>query len=391
MDVAQRGIITLICSSLTGEALTLPEGFDLEKAYAKILRHGILAMAYDGAVNCGIDKKLPVMQKMFQGYLKCMLQSEKQLQMVKKVCTAFDRAEVDYMLLKGCNMKDLYPKPELRQMGDADILIRTAQYKQIMVILSELGFEEQRESDHELIWTCPALFLELHKRLIPSDNEDYCRYFGDGWQLAGSSRGSRYEMDKEDEYIYLFTHLAKHYRDGGVGCRHVADLWVFRRQYTQVDWSYIENELDKLHLLEFERNMIRVLSAWFEGAEVDEKTQFITETIFQSGAWGKHSDHILATTLKLSKKTKSMFSARMKRMWNLAFIPYYQMKKKYPVLDRIPILLPVYWIVRIIDILFLTSGKWERHSQEFLHSTDENVKEYQRALQYVGLDFHFKE
>ena len=69
MDVQQQGILTLIRCGLTGEKLALPEGFDLEKAIPQIMRHGVTAMAYDGAVKCGVDKGLPVMQKLFQTML----------------------------------------------------------------------------------------------------------------------------------------------------------------------------------------------------------------------------------------------------------------------------------------------------------------------------------
>ena len=76
MDTLQQGIVTLIRSSLTEEQLVLPEDFDLETAYPQIVRHGVVALAYDGAVKCGVDKRSPVMQKLFQGYCRCLQRSE---------------------------------------------------------------------------------------------------------------------------------------------------------------------------------------------------------------------------------------------------------------------------------------------------------------------------
>ena len=58
-------------------------------------------------------------------------------------------------------------------------------------------------------------------------------------------------MTPEDEFIYLFTHFAKHYRDGGIGCRYVVDLWVFLRNNPTMDPEKIKRELDKLQLREF--------------------------------------------------------------------------------------------------------------------------------------------
>lgn len=390
MDVLQQGIVTLIRSGLTGEKRTLPEAFDLEQAYPRIVHHQIQPICYLGAVSCGVDKQLPVMQQLFRGYCRCLVHNEGQMAVVQRVCAGFDEGGIDYMLLKGCNLKRLYPQPELRLMADADILIRMDQYDRIRPILLELGLQEDRESDHELIWSNAALQLELHKRLIPSGNRDYFRYFGDGWDLANIQNGNQYSMTPEDEYIYLFTHFAKHYRDGGIGFRHAVDLWVYRKAKA-LDETYIAAELKKLHLLEFEQNVRRMLAVWFEDAEPDEKSRFITNVIFGSGAWGQHLNHILAATARESKDTNNLFAARVKRLWKLTFLPYWQMKQKYPVLVRWPVLLPVFWVVRAVDILVFTKGKMQRHGREFLYTSAKNTETYQRALNYVGLDFHFKE
>ena len=68
-------------------------------------------------------------------------------------------------------------------MVDADVLVKTEQYPKIKNIMSSLGYCETKESDHEYIWDKKGFFhLELHKRLIPSNNEDYYSYYGDGWK-----------------------------------------------------------------------------------------------------------------------------------------------------------------------------------------------------------------
>ena len=141
------------------------------------------------------------MKMLFQHYCRSLQHSEGQMKAVEQLCEAFDAEGIAYMPLKGCLMKRLYPSPELRPMGDADILIRPEQYERIRLVVEKLGYDEQVESDHELIWHRKDLNLELHKRLIPSYNRDYYRYFGDGWNLAKVERGTRYMMTCEDEYI----------------------------------------------------------------------------------------------------------------------------------------------------------------------------------------------
>lgn len=391
MDVQDDGILVLLRSVLEGRELALPEGFELEAAYPQLRRHQIMALAYLGAVQCGIDKKLPVMQNLFRDYCLCLQRSEEQMQTVEAVYRAFDKAGVDYMPLKGCNLKALYPAPELRIMGDADILIRTEQYDKIRPLMEKMGFAEGVESDHELVWHSDKLFLELHKRLIPSYNRDYYRYFGDGWRLASMSNGTRYAMKPEDEFIYLFTHFAKHYRDGGIGVRHLLDLHVFLQANKQLDMEYVLCELDKLQLRVFFEHILRASRASFCDGEWDDVTKFIVQHIFFSGAYGTAELKSASEVVRLSGQTGQERSFRFKKLLGIVFLPYGAMTQKYAVLRKLPILLPVFWGVRGVSVLISKRKSIQRVAKDFQDGSAQKANLYRQALNYVGLDFNFEE
>ena len=67
MNIEQNGIITLIKSALSGEKLALLEGFDFAKACETAKAHGVSAIIYYGALNCGIDSSSAEMQMLFLG------------------------------------------------------------------------------------------------------------------------------------------------------------------------------------------------------------------------------------------------------------------------------------------------------------------------------------
>ena len=78
MDGIKRGVITLIKSAITGESYPLPEGFVLRDVANTMSRLQMLTLGYTGAVNCGIDPELEIMQKMQEycpGYLLCLYHS----------------------------------------------------------------------------------------------------------------------------------------------------------------------------------------------------------------------------------------------------------------------------------------------------------------------------
>ena len=389
MDSFQQGILTLIKCAITESPQHLPASFSLEAAEAFAAKQQLVPLVYTGALVCGIPAGEPLMQRMFQTYLKLTIHSERQMAAIHRLCRSFEENQIDYLLLKGCIMKPLYPKPELRYMGDADILIRMEQYPKIIPLMEALGYERKEETNHELPWNSQALFVELHKMLIPSYNKDYYAYFGDGWHFAKKAEGYRYVYSAEDDFIFQFSHFAKHYRNGGIGCRYVLDLWIFRRANPQLDESYIRTELKKLHLLEFYENILRLIQAWFEDGAMDEKLEFMTQVIFSGGSWGSWEKRILVQETHSAKVTGSRTGRTLKLLLRKILPPLSEMKWHYPLLEKQPWLLPVLWIVRLADILLFKRHKIRKTQSILKEATDDKLRDYHKSLQYVGLDFHF--
>lgn len=385
MNNIQLGVITLIKSAITGEKLALPDCFSLGEALPVLKKHGIQAMGYIGAVNCGIPKSDPIMQGLFQFYCRSVVFSQRQLDKINQLFDAFENNGIDYMPLKGTILKHLYPSHELRPMGDADVLIRVEQYDRIKPIMESLGFCFDIESDHELHWRCPELHVELHKRLIPSNNQDLYLYFGDGWQLAKQESGRRYQMTLEDQFVFLFTHFVKHFRGGGIGCRHVTDLWVFQKKHSAMDQAYIQQQMKELHLLAFYNNMQALLSCWFDQGQWNEKTEFIAEFIFNSGIWGKQKSHDLAANAKFAVKTGNVRKGKWSHFLSRAFPSLTYVGYQYPVVKKVPIFLPVFWVVRWINIAIHKPDVMKRRFRMLDSSNNDEILKWQKNMDYVGL------
>ena len=291
MNTTRRGIVQLLKSAVTGEACPLPEGFSLAEALPIINRHHLDTLAYQGASNCGLNGMSPVMLELLRRYCARLMYSEAQMAAIGRLLAVFEEKGIHYMPLKGTNMKARYPRPELRIMGDADILIRAEQYDSICGILESMGYSYVMEGSHEYVWESGEVTLELHHQLIPSRDQEYRAYFGDGWRLAAHRDGFRYAMAPEDEYIHLITHFAMHYLTGGIGCRHTLDLWVYRRCFPDMDEAYIRTQLSRLRLLEFHDHVCRLLKAWFEGGGEDDRTALMTDFIFYGRSWKSWLKH----------------------------------------------------------------------------------------------------
>ena len=390
---SQKGLVTLVRNALLDEKSALPEDFDFGEAVAIAKKHGVLNMIYYGAVAAGVDKNDEVMQGLFLYSCKAAAKSTQQLYELDRIFDAFRENGIDYMPLKGSILKRMYPKSDMRLMGDADILIRTSQYNKAMPIMVSLGFNQGSESDHEYVWRNKGLLVELHKCLIPSYNKDYYAYFGDGWEKAhpASEDGCRYEMSVEDQFVYLFCHFAKHYRSGGIGIKHLTDIYIYKKNYPQLDEDYVAAEFKKLMLDEFYINITNLLDCIFGSREFTEKDKFIFEIILASGAFGTAKNQAVSLAVRESKAAGSAKKAKSRRIRQTFFPSLKYMKLRYHVLDKAPFLLPFMWVVRGFDVVLFRRKNLKRNTDGLKELTPESIESFQQSLLYVGLDYNFKE
>ncbi len=385
----QKDIISLLKASLMDVEPDIREDADFRAIYDFAEKQQVVPALYYGALKLPGFESHPVYQRFFERFCVYLGHNADQLDTIETICDAFDAEGIAYMPVKGTLLKGLYPSPEMRTMGDADILIRMEEYDRVEKVMLELGCHQDYESDHEYSWTtATGLQIELHKRLIPTYNKDYYAYYGDGWKWAHPCEGktSRYEMSPEDTFIFLFTHFAKHYRDQGIGLKYVVDFYVFRREYPHLDIAYIEKELEKLQLFEFYENIMCLLNVWFDDAPSGELTDYLTHKIFFDGVFGRSELNAISEGLKLSKSTKSV---KAKKKWQLFFPPYSVMRIRYPILNKLAFLLPFLWIFRLFDLAINHRDRYRRRMNRVNRMSDESISQYQRELNYVGLDYNF--
>ena len=204
MEILHKNLLLAIKSALTGDTVSIDDDLDYEKIFAISRTHQIVPLVFDGLYKAkgnfeGIEY--------FKHYtFKMIGRDQNQLFTLRKIETLFADNGIDYMLLKGSSIKKFFPASEFRIMSDVDILIKESQYKSIKPLFTQLGFEEKIESDHEYIWVNKTgVMVELHKRLIPSYNDDYYSYYINPWEKAVYRSNHSFSLSKEDEYTVFWS------------------------------------------------------------------------------------------------------------------------------------------------------------------------------------------
>ncbi len=385
--------IQIVKAGLLGNKAAIPNDFDLGSLYVAAKKHRIMNLVFHGAVCSGADEKHEAMQKLYSAAVAEVIFHEKQKTELYKLFCELEKNKINYMPLKGTVLKELYKKPELRSMGDADILIKMEEYPRIKEIMQRLGFEFKKESSNEIVWKKEGfLTVELHSALFPSFAKELYNPFKDIWSRALKDGSEyRHRMSFEDEFVYNFTHFVKHYKFGGIGVKHLCDLYVLMSERS-LDLELIDREIEKLHLTEFYRNIRKTLNFWFSDGKSDEKVELITKTIIKSGAFGTKKTSQNAFALRLASENEALKGKGKLTVWMFKVFPKDKfIEHKYAFLKKHKWLLPVAWVHRWFDALFLNRRKIKNGIKAIKNTNSDKMTQIEKDFLAVGLNFNYTE
>lgn len=380
-------MLRLMGAVVSGASLPAPPSdINWDQMYAISKYHNVAnIVAYAVSIE-DYPMENEIKQKFLKNMFDAVLLDENQKKEFNALFEAFEENGIKYMPLKGLNLKKLYESSDMRNMSDGDILICENDRDKISTVMQKLGYQFKKESNHELIYVKePFINVELHKMLIPSYNDDLYAYYGDGWKLANREAETlRYKLNAENEFIYILAHFAKHYRDGGAGIKYILDIWLYLKK-NKVDLDYVKIELEKLGLLSFGENIIKLTKVWFENSPSDELMADMTNYIIDSGVYGNAKNKALVTQMR-ENSAENIEKRKKNTKFRLIFPTMEHMRRNYTILNKHPYFIPFFWIWRIIRVLI---GKTDRNTlKKFEYITSENLCAFDLHMKKVGLDIY---
>ncbi len=382
-------LIALLAAVLHGKnPPPLPPELDLEKLYKLAAWHHVANMAYYGLIRLD-PLPPPAVMKPFQEARNLALVKEARQELeVGQLVMALEAHQIKHLPLKGFIIKHLYPQPDMRLMADIDILVEESQLqaaKEVMLALGYTAFSEG--ANHDVYHKMPVMNIELHRALIAKSYPDLHAYFGAGWERAVLKEGTNYhyQMTREDFYIYLLGHMAKHYRNAGTGIRSVMDVWVYKNQLqNQLDWSYIQTELRKAGLFDFAQNMETLAECWFDGREYSEEYLALTQFILTSGTYGTRRRAAVNRLIKEKDAEDSFYFAKLKYTLRILFPERQHMAILFPILNQRPFLLPFTWVIRGVRTVLFKPVRIKRRLGDAVSLTENHSAEMEKIQRLSG-------
>lgn len=340
----------LLSSVLNGtEPLAMPEGMTLGGLYRYQKEQDVTNMAYVALKGLGYDDVELVEYK--DDYKLNILREARFELAGQQAFDAFEKAEIDFIPLKGAIVKNLFPNPSLRTFTDIDIYVGD-KLEKAESVLTELGYEREGSEEHNDISYVkkPSIHIELHRDLFP-DDYDFEGYFDEPFKRTELKDGYEYyHLYKPDDFfIHVLCHLYKHFTFGGCGLRQYLDIYVMT-QKMKLNMEYIRSELRSFGMEGFLDTTLKLNRFFFDGEKPDDELIEIAEFVFNNSTFG-NADNRLVLDYDKGHGEKRTLWGNIKYFADRWQLKYSQMKLRYKVLKYLPFLLPFCWIHRLFAAL----------------------------------------
>lgn len=375
------------------------EDLDWEVIFKITGKHKIHPTIFFGIqkLPSAIQQHIPHFNDYFTAYQKNLILDTNRTFEIDILKNEFEKNNVDYVLLKGSVTKYLYPDTSMRVMSDIDIFYRTditdtAKEKELIISLMEKnGYKIWSREPMEISFYKPLtaisrnMRIEMQKALMDQGYDVWFQYLENIWdRLIQKNSSHEYVMSNEDFYIYHIIHMAKHFKNGGIGIVHVLDIWMMINAYKDFDRNYVNRELKKIDLLQFEHTARLLADYWFNpefcvSNEYEKDTLDLMETYIISG--GAFGTKLQQETNRIADRNDTKVSLFKKIFPEKAvMIDYYG-----DILKKHPLLLPFYYVKLNFKRIFLSGKNTGKSYKAIRQITDENITKTKDLMNRCGL------
>lgn len=360
MRESDRQFLKIISSAIRGEKFTHDkyESIDWTYILEQSKEHNVTGLVYyglDGNTKNIIDKKI-IEEFKRDTFLLGVSQIKSDIQ-IQKIIKEFNKNDLNPIILKGPYLKELYPFPELRTMGDLDLLIHTDEFKKAQIIIEQMGYERLKgEGGHLEYSKKGTINVELHlAHHFKGKREDEDIF----WKNCVKFNVLNTEVNVlslEDNLVYLCIHMAKHMLISNIGIRQLCDLTLFIEKYhSDIKWDVFLQKIKIYNLKRFFLIMInmcnKALNMYIPDNVKEEvfnvKYSYVNLIIhiLEGGVFGKK--HIMILESIASKcYGKKRYKILLMIAWFNEIITLFREKEKLVSLIKAPFIVFIYSIKR---------------------------------------------
>ena len=308
---ARTLIYLLSCAVSEKECELKSDEIDFDGLYSLAKRHSLCSAAAFALESAGINEPRFTQAKVKAKRKLALFDIER-----VKIYQKLNDAGIWFAPLKGIVLKDSYPRYGMREMSDNDILCDSSKMAEVREIMESLGFicSNYGEWHHDNYQKPPTLDFEMHHTLFQTDDSP------------------------------AFQH-------NGTGLRSLLDIHVYLQPHPDLDFDYIDRELEKLQLLDFAQRARGLAVKLFGLQKLSEEDlellpMFLDSSLYGSVEQGEYNHLTRQLDGKDSKRVK------IKYFFDRIFLHGESLERSYPFFARHKWLLPALYVYRLFKSLF---------------------------------------
>lgn len=340
-------LFKLIKSAVNGEKLT--GGLDIDtSALFKFSKHHDIAHIIGYAIlqNNLIEGENAT--NLFENEVgKAVFRYELLNDELDRITKTLTQNGIKHIPLKGAVIRNYYKESFMRSSCDIDILVEECELERAAEALKcELCYtSDDKITYHDIsLFSESGVHLELHYN-IKENIQRLDKILDRVWEFAAPvSEGSfTYRMKNEYLLFHLISHTVYHFMKGGCGIKPFIDLYVLFEKM-EYDKKELEGLLEKAGLTKFYGECCSLVDYWFNKSTPTELIKAMEKYILVGGVYGtKKNTHAVG---QAKRGTGALY------LLSKIFVSYNALSARYPVIKKWKILTPVFYIVRIFDVLF---------------------------------------
>lgn len=353
MQIYEEQFLFLLKTALNDEKL--PDGyfFDVDRVFLIAGKHNLLPVIYSKAVECK-DADLSLWKNTVMKLCGSQISKEVQFELI---CTELCAEGLRPVVVKGPVCANTYPVSHYRLSSDFDMIVKSENRHFYDGFFSKRGFVCKSNSyrSQEL-----GLYIEISSELGEGNDkwaENADNAF-DGFFERVINVGSFDTLSLEEHFVYLIYHAFKHFIGSGFGVKQLADIYMYIKMYqNEMDFALINELIEKIGIKSFSDNIFVAIDKIF-GFVVDNSICSIDDSfvcyedfladLLDAGVFGKSTEDRLHSA---SLVRNAVVNEGKKNYIKTIFPSVSYMKEKYSILKKIIILLPIFWLLRIINYI----------------------------------------
>ena len=320
----------------------LPENCDFEAVFKLAEHHSISNLAFYGIEKLTKKPDGELLKKWAQVRDREIMRDIIQSAELEQITAKFTEANIRFITLKGTIIKAMYPQSDFRTMGDIDILIDRENIKKAGELLASMGYslENEGEINHDVYFKQPVMNIEVHHALFSSTRDNFAGIFENIWDKTENVTGARYKLQPDYCFAFVMAHAMGHYKWGGTGIRSFMDLHIYREKAgNTLDMKRIRGFFEDIGEADMFDSFLEISDIWFAEGEATEKHEKMAEYIIRGGTYGTFENQVISG---MEGKSKGAY------LFERFFPSLAYMQDQFPVLRKAPVLLPVFWVVRMV-------------------------------------------